>query len=321
MQRGRCASVARIATEDTRTPALRRASHAGQSNTKKQSGKPTHSLSIQNWRTAQRIPNGCTRSGSGESPEYVRFVRSRRSARRAGNLRPRRVPCLGSAQRFHEHDDYGWDALGRGALQQWRPILTRIHGFGESYSHGGAPQTVRSIPQPTADETRAKGILPEITPLERWEISQPGNVLRVFERGGGPKGEVGEPSREPADAGKPDDKLSTRGFGTLLRTDPVSLGLVKRLACSIPCFPCLGPTINRATIAPAGARHVTSSMRMTVPPNIPRNTLPSAIAVTARRMTRPFHAKSPATRFATNLHDPSHRVSAWSVMSIRARIW
>src|SRR6202030_4804721 len=54
-----------------------------------------------------------------------------------------------------------------------------------------------------------------------------GNVLRVFERGGGPKGEVGEPSREPADAGKPDDKLSTRGFGTLLRTDPVFLGLQK----------------------------------------------------------------------------------------------
>ena len=66
----------------------------------------------------------------------------------------------------------------------------------------------------------------EITPLERWEISQPGNVLRVFERGGGPKGEVGEPVRAD-DAGKPDDKLGTRGFGTQLRTDPVFLGLQK----------------------------------------------------------------------------------------------
>jgi hypothetical protein len=68
--------------------------------------------------------------------------------------------------------------------------------------------------------------LAEITPLERWEMSQPGNVLRVFERGGGPKGEVGEPVRED-DAGKPDDKLGTRGFGTQLRTDPVFLGLQK----------------------------------------------------------------------------------------------
>ena len=65
-----------------------------------------------------------------------------------------------------------------------------------------------------------------MTPLERWEISQPGNVLRVFERGGGPKGEVGDPARAD-DAGKPDDKLSTRGFGTQLRTDPVFLGLQK----------------------------------------------------------------------------------------------
>ena len=76
------------------------------------------------------------------------------------------------------------------------------------------------------EEMRKKGVLPEITPLERWEISQPGNVLRVFERGGGPKGEVGEPLRAD-DAGKPDDKLSNRGFGTELRTDPVFLGLQK----------------------------------------------------------------------------------------------
>ena len=74
--------------------------------------------------------------------------------------------------------------------------------FGESYARDGAPQTVRTIPPPTPEETRAKGILPEITPLERWEISQPGNVLRVFERGGGPKGEVGEPSRDRTTRGK-----------------------------------------------------------------------------------------------------------------------
>ena len=98
--------------------------------------------------------------------------------------------------------------------------------FGESYARDGTPQTVRTIPPPSAEETRTKGVLPEITPLERWEISQPGNVLRVFERGGGPKGEVGEPVRAD-DAGKPDDKLSTRGFGTQLRTDPVFLGLQK----------------------------------------------------------------------------------------------
>src|SRR6185437_3042523 len=85
---------------------------------------------------------------------------------------------------------------------------------------------LKTIPPPTTEETREKGILPQLDPLERWEISQPGNVLRVFERGGRKKAELGSPTRveEP---GKPDDQLSERGFGTELRTDPVFLGLQK----------------------------------------------------------------------------------------------
>ena len=85
---------------------------------------------------------------------------------------------------------------------------------------------MRTVPPPTPEETRTKGVVPDLTPLERWEISQPGNVLRVFERGGEKKGELGNP--KPAeDDGKPDDQLGERGFGTLLRTDPVFLGLQK----------------------------------------------------------------------------------------------
>jgi hypothetical protein len=98
--------------------------------------------------------------------------------------------------------------------------------FGESYSASGVPQGIRTVPAPTPDEIRQEGILPELTPLERWEISQPGNVLRVFERGGEKKGEIGNPDREE-ESGRPDDKLGERGFGTLLRTDPVFLGLQK----------------------------------------------------------------------------------------------
>ena len=52
---------------------------------------------------------------------------------------------------------------------------------------------MHTIPPPTPEETRTKGVVPELTPLERWEISQPGNVLRVFERGGEKKGEIGNP--------------------------------------------------------------------------------------------------------------------------------
>ena len=85
---------------------------------------------------------------------------------------------------------------------------------------------MRSATPPSRDETRFKGILPELEPLARWETSQPGNVLRVFERGGGPRAEIGNPNPEEA-PGRPDDKLSDRGLGTLLRTDPVFLGLQK----------------------------------------------------------------------------------------------
>ncbi len=109
--------------------------------------------------------------------------------------------------------------------------------FGESYSPDGLPQATKSVPPPTAEETRRKGVVPELVPLQRWEISQPGNVLRVFERGGRKKSEVGNPNRDE-DPGKPEDKLSDRGLGTGLRTDPVFLGLQKtRLLDPILSFP------------------------------------------------------------------------------------
>ena len=109
--------------------------------------------------------------------------------------------------------------------------------FGESYGPDGLPQRLITFPPPTPEETRTKGILPYLEPIQRWEISQPGNVLRVFERGGEKKPEVGIPSLEE-EPGKPDVKLSDRGFGTELRTDPVFLGLQKtRLLDPLLSFP------------------------------------------------------------------------------------
>jgi hypothetical protein len=160
-----------------------------------------------------------------ESPEYVRFVNP-------GDLRVAAETCGSSGCHASEVRNVSTSMMTTGGML-WGAALYNNGGyphkdtrFGESYAHDGTPQTVRTIPPPSPEEMRKKGVLTEITPLERWEISQPGNVLRVFERGGGPKGEVGEPARAD-DAGKPDDKLSTRGFGTELRTDPVFLGLQK----------------------------------------------------------------------------------------------
>jgi hypothetical protein len=160
-----------------------------------------------------------------ESPEYVRFVNP-------GDLRIASETCGRAGCHPTEVRNVSTSMMTTGGIL-WGAALYNNGSyphkdtrFGESYARDGRPQAIRTIPQPTAEETRVKSVLPQITPLERWEISQPGNVLRVFERGGGPKGEVGEPLRVD-DAGKPGDKLSTRGFGTELRTDPVFLGLQK----------------------------------------------------------------------------------------------
>lgn len=113
----------------------------------------------------------------------------------------------------------------------------KVAHFGESYSADGKPQSITMMPKPDPELTRTKGVLPGLEPLNRWEVSQPGNLLRVFERGGGPRGEIGNPKPEE-EPGEPDDKLSDRGIGTLLRTDPVFIGLQKtRLYDPLLSFP------------------------------------------------------------------------------------
>jgi len=109
--------------------------------------------------------------------------------------------------------------------------------YGESYAPDGTPQRLQAFPPPTPDEMKTKGWLPSLEPLPRWEVTQPGNVLRAFERGGTKKAEIGNPTKAE-EPGRPDVKLSDRGFGTALRTDPVFLGLQKtRLLDPLLSFP------------------------------------------------------------------------------------
>jgi hypothetical protein len=160
-----------------------------------------------------------------ESSEFIKFVNP-------GDLRVAPETCgatgchakevRASSTSMMTHTGLLWGA----ALYNNGGYPTKNTHFGESYDRDGKPQSIKTFPPPTPEEMRTKGMLPELDPLLRWEISQPGNVLRVFERGGQKKAELGNPNREE-DPGKPDDKLSDRGFGTELRTDPVFLGLQK----------------------------------------------------------------------------------------------
>jgi hypothetical protein len=98
--------------------------------------------------------------------------------------------------------------------------------FGQAYGLDGVPLRLESPVPVTPEMTEQYGILPFIDPLPHFDISQPGNILRIFERGGEEQLQLGNPDpfEEP---GKPARRLSERGLGTLLRTDPVFLNLQK----------------------------------------------------------------------------------------------
>ncbi|HKY41559.1 MAG TPA: hypothetical protein VJM50_00585 [Pyrinomonadaceae bacterium] len=167
-----------------------------------------------------------------ESWEFVRFVNP-------GDLRVVGKTCAGSACHDVESRNVSRSMMTHGAML-WAAALynngsfhLKDARFGESYSESGAPQTL--LQTSTEEQRRTKGFLSLLDPIPRWEISQPGNVLRVFERGGKRRLEVGLPDKEE-EPGKPDKGLSPRGLGTAQRTDPVFLGLQKTRL--------LDPTLN-----------------------------------------------------------------------------
>jgi len=163
-----------------------------------------------------------------ESDEFVRFInpgdlRVADLSCGSSDCHPKEVAAVKKSMMTHAGMLWGAALYNNGAF----PLKNAR--FGESYGKNGEVLQVFTNPQPTPEETKYKGIIPFLIPLARWEITQPGNVLRVFERGGEKKGlpsDVGSPNIDDL-AGKPEDKLSDRSFGTRLRTDPVFLGLQK----------------------------------------------------------------------------------------------
>jgi hypothetical protein len=166
-----------------------------------------------------------------ESPEFIRFVNP-------GDLRVAHISCgschpnevLGVKKSMMTHGCMLWGS----ALYNNGAVPLKWSRYGESYSMNGVPQRMQTVPPPTPEEM-AKGVLPFLDPLPRFEMTQPGNVLRIFERGGRFRVEVGIPERleEP---GRPRTRLSDRGLGTVNRTDPVFIGLQKTRL--------LDPTLN-----------------------------------------------------------------------------
>ncbi len=174
------------------------------------------------WQSSA-LPNDSATLLNHESPEFIQFVNP-------GDLRVAQKACgLCHGQIVQE---VGHSIMRHGAML-WGAALynngafpEKNYRFGQAYGADGVPLRLESPIPVTPEMTRLHGLLPFIDPLPRFEVSQPGNVLRIFERGQEKPLPTGSPNpfEEP---GKPAHRLSDRGLGTLNRTDPVFLNLQK----------------------------------------------------------------------------------------------
>jgi hypothetical protein len=153
-----------------------------------------------------------------ESPDFIRFVNP-------GDFRIAHISCGTAGCHPKEVQTnrkqimatgcmlWGAAAYNNGTLPSKPPIV------GEAYGMNGASLMLKTHPAPTPEEQK-RGVIAALYPLPRFEMSQPGNIFRIFEPGGRFQPEIGIPERmdEP---GRTRVRLSLRGLGTANRTDPV----------------------------------------------------------------------------------------------------
>lgn len=158
-----------------------------------------------------------------ESPEFIRFVNP-------GDLRVAEQACGQCHQPiidnvWHSMMNHGAMLWGAAAYNNGAAPL-KNYRFGQVYGPYGVPLKLVSPIEVTPEMERQHGILPFIIPLPRFHVGHPGNIFRIFEKGGTRPLELGIPDPfEPP--GRPLRRLSDRGLGTLNRIDPVILNAQK----------------------------------------------------------------------------------------------
>ena len=183
------------------------------------------------WKTSANPANVWYRALE-EKAEFIRFVNP-------GDLRVAEQTC--GACHAEEVRNVSKSSMRHGGML-WGAALynngsypIKDSQFGEVYTIDGKPAIVNTVPPPTPLMIERQGIVPFLQPLFPFQVTQPGNILRVFERGGRRPLEIGNPDPEE-EPGRPKNRLSNRGLGTLNRTDPVFIGLQKTRL--------LDPTLN-----------------------------------------------------------------------------
>lgn len=171
-----------------------------------------------------------------ESPEFVRFVNP-------SDYRVARESCGACHMEIIEASERSLMATGAmlwgGAAYNNGIVPFKNYVFGEAYTRDGQPATIKSPGNPhgtVTDEQKKRGALPILYPLPTWHTIPPGDVFRVFERGGRNVNtqfpEIGLPNiggiiQRLEEPGRPDLKQSNRGPGTGLRVAIPALNIHK----------------------------------------------------------------------------------------------
>ena len=125
-----------------------------------------------------------------ESPEFIQFVNP-------GDLRVVQntcAPCHAAIVNNVGHSIMRHGAMLWGAaLYNNGAYPAKNYRFGQVYAADGEPLRLNSPVPVTSEMTQAHGILPFLDPLPRFEISQPSNILRIFELGGEKQLQLGNP--------------------------------------------------------------------------------------------------------------------------------
>jgi hypothetical protein len=161
-----------------------------------------------------------------EAPEFVRFVNP-------SDYRVARESCGACHIETIEAAERSIMASGAmlwgGAAYNNGIVPLKNYVLGEAYTREGEPAKIVSPGDPPGTLTeaqRARGALAELYPLPTWQVIPPGDVFRVFERGGRNIGsqfaEIGLPNptgsiQRLEEPGRPDLRQSNRGPGTGLR--------------------------------------------------------------------------------------------------------
>jgi hypothetical protein len=124
-------------------------------------------------------------------------------------------------------------------------VSTKRSILGESYGPDGTPQIVKHVirepgkpdREPTAEELQKHSWSAVAVPLPHWEVTQPSNIFRIFEKGSrlgtAALGLNGLNTPIPGlpdkfeDPGRPNNRSSDRGLGTLNRVDLPTLNVHK----------------------------------------------------------------------------------------------